>query len=550
MKKMKTILTSLKEASEEFLTADNYDFYEEFRHRRQFSGTRMPLTFNCYRLDVYTYFQTGRSLYASKELVIRGEYELTNLGKIKLKFLKTLDVELERSTMGTIACWLLRKNERKRQVEAIKSRSKNLDWIVLRDGYEEYRSEVMQEIYFYILDSCISYMEKELKEKQWDEYRDHLRKYISEQNKKDISMVASHYDRYTYKEFLELDSYRSSLTYMIKVLKLVRDNFYSALRLNPKFMLTALRNRPFDIWNMGETKANGSMDRSREALGQPPFSLLWMFCHKIKQEVLTEALNRIEKLYKIDFIDPIRDRDFYYKLTQKEPGLYVFGDNGLLMGKDGIIGVYDLSISDVFQGYLRRQDKNNFCFFVRLNGEYDCGSTGDALTTIWNIEGQIYIWRKFLDGYLSSKKEWPEITDLCEHANTFLGHYYCESIKDWMTIGVRLTKDDAKKAIPVSFKRGQINHFAWSPKKSILRNEFLALCISSGMIDMKLTKFYEWCRLKKILLFDEEIGMQGRINEATKIPGFLDLSEANIDNLAEPYKLGGPLILENIEKEV
>jgi hypothetical protein len=220
--------------------------------------------------------------------------------------------------------------------------------------------------------------------------------------------------------------------------------------------------------------------------------------------------------------------------------------------------MYDLSISDVFQAYLRRDGKRNFCFFLRLDAFYDCGSTGDAFTSIWNIEGQIFIWYVFRKGLLSTDKNWPEIKDLCEETITFLGHCWIAILKDWITLGVRLTKDSAKKMISFEYSFRKPNVIELEGKEKIPKNEFLATAISSGVLDdCRLTKFYSWVFIrslfdtfkafgrrlfkgehyKKTELFDEEKGVVEQIEEAKNWPGFLDLTEMDLQELATPYEL-------------
>jgi hypothetical protein len=267
------------------------------------------------------------------------------------------------------------------------------------------------------------------------------------------------------------------------------------------------------------------------------------------------CLNKIAEIYNIEFFDPIRHDDFYFRFTQKQDGLYLFGDNGLLIEDGEIVVMYDLSISDVFQGWFRRSDDGkNFCFFVRLNEFYDCGSTGDAFTTLWNIEGQVFIWRVFRDGKLTTKERWPEIKDLCERAGTFLGHMFSKIINDWMTKGVRLTTDNSKKMISFNYERGRVMHLEWPHKDVIPANEFLSLAISSGMLkDCRLTRFYEWIEEKKkedaFEYFDEEKGVVEQIEQARNIKGFMDLTKENLAELAYPYKLSNYEYKKQIEVE-
>jgi hypothetical protein len=111
----------------------------------------MPLTMYCYELTVDVYRRYSHQSYATRELVISGTYRLTNLGKEKLRYMESIDdrikaeTQLERSTLGTIALWFLRKNERRRQIEAVKTRGRDLDWQTLRDKYRVHRDEIFRE---------------------------------------------------------------------------------------------------------------------------------------------------------------------------------------------------------------------------------------------------------------------------------------------------------------------------------------------------------------------------------------------------------------------
>lgn len=554
------LLDSFEKASTDFLTERTYTWTEEFYRRNLYKGSYMPLTYYAKKVKIWFSFAKGTSSYANRKLKIKAKYELTNLGKRKRELLlKT--VGFERTTIGSIAMWLLRWYERKRQREAIEDRSKNRDWQVLKEQYKLVRDKVIAEVYLPLLDAAIQYLTGILNLNDWDRFRKNVHNYITEQQKGKTSMVATSFDeRYPYKKFLEINNPEKIIRPFIKLLELIKFNFFSNKRLNPDFILAALRNRPLDLLNeiFGETESEGEMDRSREANGQPPFSLFWMMVYEIKKKLIKRALRAIERIYDIKFYDPIRYSDFYYRFTHFQNGLYVFGDNGLLIEGGEIQAMYDLSISDVFQAYLRRDGKRNFCFFLRLDAFYDCGSTGDAFTSIWNIEGQIFIWYVFRKGLLSTDKNWPEIKDLCEETITFLGHCWIAILKDWITLGVRLTKDSAKKMISFEYQFGKQNVIELEGPATIPRNEFLATAISSGVLeDCRLKKFYEWVffrvlfdnfrraglilfkdkEIKEKEVFSEEKGVIEQIESAKEWPGFLKLTEMNLDELALPYLL-------------
>jgi hypothetical protein len=267
-----------------------------------------------------------------------------------------------------------------------------------------------------------------------------------------------------------------------------------------------------------------------------------MLIYDVKKRFLKEMIQRIEDFYGIKFYDPIRYDDFYYRFTQRQDGLYIFGDNGMLIKNGRIIVIYDLSLSDVGQAYFRRDNDSNFCFFIRMTAEFDCGSTGDALTTVWNIEGQMFIWWCFEHGYLVGVDEWPKIRDYLEEGTGFLGYYWSDKLNDWYNAGNKCTGDSARKAISVNIARGIMNVIDWKPREDVKRNEILALAISSGMIDIKLTEFNEWVHKRRLdeRIKDEE--KQYSMTERIKLivreePEFLELSDANLEDLAYPYSI-------------
>jgi hypothetical protein len=166
----------------------------------------------------------------------------------------------------------------------------------------------------------------------------------------------------------------------------------------------------------------------------------------------------------------------------------------------------------------------------------DCGSTGGAMTTGWNIAGQGLIWRAFEDGLLNTKGEIPYVKDLLEDATGFLGHYYNAENDDWFTSGVKVTGDNAKKAIPFSlYKYGQTN-LHWQPRKEVKANEILANLIASGTGDVGIKEFYEWVRDTHIS--EELYSTQERLEALVKTnPDFIDLTDEDLADLAFPYKL-------------
>ena len=495
----------------------------EFIGRTLNSGTYMPLTMYCAQLDVDFYIRSSRSVYARQEAVIKGNYKLTNLGKLRFRILKEMEI-LDRSTCGTIALWSFRKNERNRQLRRIKKHHDMADWIAPKRVYQNNIEPILQ-VYKYALQRAINYLNEIINDKDSDRLLKYIFKFIREYEKQQVSMIAR--ERYPYYHIIEGHVDVLELAkYFVKLLEYIILNIYSVWRLNPRFILSAIRNRPLEIMNISETVMNGWMDRSREANGQPPLAALWMMVYEIKNDIIINMLNMLESIYKVKFFDPIRDRDFYWRFTHFNDGLYLFGDNGLLIKGGEIITMYDLAISDVYQGFLRRDEINrNLCFYQRLNDNFDCGSTGGAFTTIWNLDGQLCMWRAYNDGLLSTSKEWPEIAELCESSKTFLGHFYNARMQRWMTIGNRLSKDNARKAIPIRVRRGRSNRIRLE-QKDVKTNEFAQLVISSGLGRKKLRKFYDWVRLMRLSINPEELGVAERIGEVipeSKLHDFISM---------------------------
>lgn len=511
----------------------------------------MPLSLYCTHLDMMVYYLPSRSTYAHSKLRINANFGLTNLGKLRYWLFKDMD-DFERSTCGSIVLWGLRRNERKRQTEKMIKCSQYPDWVAIRDNWVNNHKDEVKLIYSYILERGYDYLDTIIKDHDYSRILEYMYRFINENDKKRVSMMAG--ERFEYVNMYDIKT--NELKVMIKdyrdFLSEINANIYSKKRVNPKFLLTAIRNRPLDILsiliedfenvNSREGKLKGEMDRGREANGQPPMSELWMFLYEIKDEIEHECLNRMERIYKLKFLDPIRDRDFYYKFTHWKKGLYIFGDNGYRLNhKEDIM--YDLSISDIFCGFMRRdKEGNNICTFQRLNDSFDCGSTGSHDTTLWNIATQLNIWDSYNEGLLSTSKSWPHVKDLVEECDTFLGHYYHPLLKTWMSKGVRLTTDNARKAIALLLRKGIYNHIEWNLHKNIQLNEYAQLVTTSGFGKLKLSDFYDWVRRKRLHMGAEIYGITERVGgvliEPELIKEFMSLhDEKQIRLFAEPLEL-------------
>jgi hypothetical protein len=529
-------------ATKNFLTDEEYDYNVEFIGKTLYSGTRMPLTMYCYTLDIECFLRSAYAGYASWRLDVKAKFELTNLGKLKYKLLEEMDLLEERTTCGTFALYGLRRNERKRQEQKIEKYKDHLNWKETREYYLEKREQSV-EIYIGGLRIGIKYLDEVIKDKNAAEIiLGNVMKFVIEGGKQEISMIAK--IRYTYDQGIKETEWTQAAKDFRLFLLMIIDNFYSLLRLNPEFMLVAIRNRPLDILKMTMDTISGYLDRSRQAMGEPPYSGGWMFLYAVKKIILTYILNEFEKLYKVKFYDPIRYDDFYWRFTHLVDGLYLFGDNGMLVKNKQIIATWDLSISDIYAGYLRRDaEGRNFCFFPRISAGIDSGSTGGMLTTVWNIENQVNMWSCFNEGKLTiDNEEWPEIAGLCESTKAFLGHMYVERMKRWMSQGVRLTTDSTDKSIPFRIKRGRVNNFSLSHKKMPLANEFAQLVIASGLSSLKIQKFYEWVKKKKLKIPEYVYGIRERIGSVLRsnelVEDFMNLQKRKtLEVLAAPLEL-------------
>lgn len=296
------------------------------------------------------------------------------------------------------------------------------------------------------------------------------------------------------------------------------------------------------------------MSRSRRPQGEPPFSNIFIYLtEEEKLKIFTEALNQLQELYDIEFFDPIRDRDFYYNFTHFKPGLYIFGDNGLFIVSEDEFYMYDLSVSDVLQGYIRRsEDGKNFKWFIRLTPEIDLGPTGDPFTTLWNIEGQLIIWRSFLDGKFPGDKI-PYHPEFMKPCKTFLGHFYDKIRKIWRTTFPHLTTDRASKRKTFNLRKNKYQlHLS---HKGIVDDTTMAqICCSTGVVSFKLADFYEWIRERRILSVDFVEGASYRILEMIPedmLPDFMmnfDIKE--LEKFAWPLKVQVTIKKRTLEERV
>lgn len=284
------------------------------------------------------------------------------------------------------------------------------------------------------------------------------------------------------------------------------------------------------------------LNRSRGPQGEPPFSNIWMFLKRNeKSAIMKKMLNSLEELYGIKFFDPIRNPDFYYKFTHFEPGLYIFGDNGLLVISREEFYMYDLSMSDVVQGFFRRDKKgNNLQWFMRLTKDFDLGASGDPLTTIWNIEGQLLVWRWFIN--TGRKSKIPLIKDFIDYDNTFLGHFWDKVRKIWRSTQPHFTRDNATGR--KGFQLNKTNwHLSWPAETTIEDTTIAQTACAAGLVSFTLVDFYSWIKDQKINWEELEYaeGAQRRMHKMIPVElmesfmSHFDLDK--LKELAHPRKL-------------
>lgn len=504
----------LSNSQDTILTNQQYNYNVEFFNRRSWSGTIMPLSASCYSQRCDYLLRKSGEKWATYGANIKSTYKLTGLGE-SIYDLCNENNDFERSRLdGSMALWELRRNERRRQLEKVKLLSEQDEFHILRRKYQEYKDRSIA-VYTQFYNTVNAYINEVLKSPDPNKiFRESIETYIHQQGKSHASLVPSLGLRYE-------DIFSNDLVHLarlqVKLNNTIMDHIYDRFRINPSNILSALRNRPADINKLETLKGlkldistshcNLRNDRTREANGQPPESHEWMWVFLIKHHISKWIIDEFRKIYGVDFKTPVESSlQFYVDFVNKVDGLYLFGDNGMEI-RNGEIKIYDLSISDVGQGLIRRDSVGrNLGFFLRLNPDYDCGSTGGSLTPYWNLEGQLIIWRCFKDKELEG--DFPSIPNFLEPAGTFLGHWFREDGKI-SSKGLRTTKDSAKRASPIVITPGKTSSITWPIKTEIKRNELIQSVIASGVSDIDLKYFYNWALKKNYFTNDVYVEYKG-----------------------------------------
>jgi hypothetical protein len=518
----------MQHAMSNFLTSELYDYSVEFSGKYLYAGTRMPLTKTCYSCTAE--IEIIRPYESWSDVAFRHHVtaKFCEAGK-RLWDRMIQDKMMDGLRLGSISTWASRKNERKRQIFKVQNNIKREDWQAPRKHYHDNlhnHLEVWDSIFANTI-GCLD-TQNQLDPTGYIQWQD-LKSYISDTDKSESSLMPKeslHYDYLLYNEDLfDIVKLQSRFFTMI------RDNPYSRLRVNPDYLVVALRDRepewgdeyyskkPDNITKKGAhylkstTSNNGitieglcDKQRDREAEGQAPESQGWMMIKKFKEWVIKEAMKGFLKLTSIkeNIYTPFTEPKFYYYMAHRENGIYLFGDNAMIIKKGKIIATYDMSTSDVYQAFMRRSDLGeNFSWFVRLNRDLDCGPTGDMFTTVWTIEGLLEEYQSWLEGNFSTSVDWPRIPDLCEEAETFLGWHFRPDFYQWVTLGNRATVDNAGRRLPFRFAKANIHlggkeTITWPEQTTVNIVEFAESIVPMGIISFDFIHMQDWIQKKNL----------------------------------------------------
>lgn len=500
-----------------FYTPVVYGSKEEFGSKDLFSGSTMPLSSICTNLKVkHTIYSGGQESWEDFYGKEEADYSMNNLGKIIYADLKQSAHlhKMERTRIGSIGINIYAMNERRRQLQRFQ-RYKNdgfrhagaSDIDLMRKsstykGLQLFRKFCLEnididiELYTWYLKEIRRQIQIRLDDKSKDLIKDTISHYISEQNKKKTSIMPRLNLSYPYlvKREQPLQIAQQHVDIIDETLK----DLYSMRRINPKIFLNPLRQRPSDYSLIKETSAYSRMSRSRKPLGVPQLSHIKMTIYDIKDEIdiaLTKKMHTLWRLSEQDFFTPYTDEDFLYNYYNRKKGVYIFGDNGCVVKNSFDKLAYDVSMSEAVTAYATRDNLGkNFCFFVRLNNQYDTGASGDPLTWAWNINNQFKLWRAYKNGILQGE-HFPEIPEIIDHSDLFLGIWLNPETNRSRNIGLRLTKDKAADMQGYQFKMGD-NIIEWPIQHEIEDTSIMQTIITSGVSDISLEAFYNWAYKK------------------------------------------------------
>lgn len=457
-----------------FLTRSKYDWKEEITGRNPWSGTRMPLSAITKRLRVrYNWRNVLPDKYLTdgvKALHMECHFDLHPAGKEILR-LQSKRFGLERSRFGTLGSWLMRSNERQRQIARLEYwrnldrqgklpletlRSRFLDWF-LGERLDEWKR---------VIEVLIDTVRENIRQGS-ERVFELFTEYRQAQDKHNSSYMRG----ISWKQISETDAMKGAQAVEITLEAILKAGIWSKDVPNPKNFLAALRCRPVDrvsggvgIWRkmmVSSSYTIGDMWRSRGALGILPLSHVWAYAYNVKDDVIASFLDRLISGRSV--FTPLGHDTFYRDYAHKtKNGWYIFGDN-LAHIQDGEERIVDIAMSEILQAYLRSgENGENLCWFPHLTSTDRQAPSGDPFTTMWNMEGDL--------GLIAIQEEDPGLfrddliglEDIVEETNAFLG--MARSSGKMYNMGLKLTVDSADRRIPVYLKpSGGLLH--WAPSK-------------------------------------------------------------------------------------
>lgn len=495
-------------------------FMETINRKDKHNGTTMPLTAMASSMELKVHFldlerclQEGEWCQSGYEL--EGIGFLSPIGREIFELLKKPNI-LERTRCGTLATWALRDNERRRQLYRIKLWSQRTDLLKLKEfflGKLPGEIDIFIDLLDEIINAILSVKDEDL--------RRIIAYYIVSQDKDRASILPQGAAKYMDLLLFPPNVLREKF---VKIYSFIREHFYSDMRIDWEFIVSALRNRPEDLISVSITETDvklvffiikGLMFRSREANGQPPESNVWALIYLMKDQIIEKTVHKLLKYWGVKVHTPFTDPEFYLHFMSGVVGEYAFGDNLLFINEDGSYYMTDLSMSDVLQAWLRRDEKGrNFCIFQMLDWQFDCGSTGDAFTSIWNISGLFGIIAAFHAGVIPSHPEvrGPYLPDVMKPSSTFLGMHYDLIRRVWTVEGLKITKDASHKSIATRLRTGGADTKIEFPRGVVDQAGICELIVAYSLSTEKSRLWFEQKVVGRRLIY-EGIGAIERIGE-------------------------------------
>jgi hypothetical protein len=405
-----------------------------------------------------------------KALHVECHFDLFPAGKEILRLQKKR-FGLARSRFGTIASWLMRSNERKRQIARFNhwlanDRSGKLPLKTIKDRFLDWflgeRLDEWKRV-FELLAETVSDNISQGEEFVFDLFQS----YRAAQDKNRSSYMRG----VSWKQVTPSMAMAGAKAVELLLNQIIKVGVWNKHVPNPACFLAALRNRPVDsvsgglsIWRkmmVTNSYTIGDMWRSRGALGLIPLSHVWAYAYNVKNEIAESFIDRLTQGKAM--FTPIKDTDFYSNYAGLiKDGWYIFGDN-IARVEDSKEFVCDIAMSEILQAYLRQGDKGeNFVWFPHLAEGNRQAPSGDPFTDKWNMEGDIGLINIWEEDPGLFPEENISLPDIIEPTDAFLGmgRYNGRLIN----MGVKLTGDSVDKRIPVYLKRTG-GALGWAPSK-------------------------------------------------------------------------------------